>query len=559
VVLASATDLDGFRRACRSLFAEGVAPEDVDWQTPSDTGSELFAAAPLVEIPPDDDLGGRSVPKEATAAERASSTSSLSSTSTSSAPSFLSSPAATSNPAAGAPTPAPSVPAAFVELCESVILHRDPGRFALLYRLLWRFQREPGLRHDPLDPDRLKAEDMARAVRRDMHKMKAFVRFRPLPTSPAPDAADGTTTDHVAWFEPEHHIVEAIAPFFVRRFTQMHWAILTPQASVRWDGRALELGPGARREEAPAADAGERLWLTYYQSIFNPARLKRATMEREMPRRYWANLPEAKLIEPLTSEAARRSHDMIAKGPTDPQRRLPKAPTRPTEPNQAVPVFERPSSLADLAQALDRCRECPIGAEATQAVPGEGPREGARLMFVGEQPGDQEDLRGRPFVGPAGQLLDRAFDELGWPRDKVYVTNAVKHFKFELRGKRRIHKTPAQQEAAACLHWLESEIELLQPEALVALGATAARQLLGRVVPVMRERGHWLVRGDGRRVLITLHPSALLRLDPSEKAAAYADWLQDLRQADGYLSADDGSGDGSRDDSAPSAAQTGRG
>ena len=220
---------------------------------------------------------------------------------------------------------------------------------------------------------------------------------------------------------------------------------------------------------------------------------------------------------------------MIQKGPTTPSGRRRKG-AGPTEPNQPVPIFERPRSLPDLAQAIDRCRECPIGAQATQAVPGEGPKR-ARLMFVGEQPGDQEDLQGRPFVGPAGQLLARALEELGVPRDKVYITNAVKHFKFELRGKRRIHKTPAQQEAAACLHWLESEIELVEPAALVALGATAARQLMGTAVSVTRERGRWLERNDGRKVLITLHPSALLRMDPADKAAAYADWLADLRHA----------------------------
>jgi DNA polymerase len=152
-------------------------------------------------------------------------------------------------------------------------------------------------------------------------------------------------------------------------------------------------------------------------------------------------------------------------------------------------------------------------------------------MFVGAQPGDQEDLQGKPFVGPAGQLFNRALKELGIERRDAYVTNAVKHFKFELRGKRRIHKTPAQQEAAACLHWLESEIELVDPAALVALGATAARQLMGTAVAVTRERGRWLERSDGRKVLITLHPSALLRMEPEDKAAAYAAWLADLRKA----------------------------
>jgi DNA polymerase len=362
-----------------------------------------------------------------------------------------------------------------------------------------------------------------------MHKIKAFVRFRTIA-----DAGDERAPLHVAWFEPEHHIVEATAPFFARRFTAMRWAILTPERSVRWDGERLWLGPGARRDQAPPADAGERLWLTYYQSIFNPARLKLGAMQKEMPKRYWKNLPEAPLIQPLAAAAGERSLTMIARGPTEPKRR-PATEPHPAPGHDETPGGDAPRSLPALREALERCRECPIGEHATQGVPGEGLKH-ARLMFVGEQPGDQEDLQGRPFVGPAGMLFARALEELGVPRDKVYITNAVKHFKFELRGKRRIHKTPAQEEAAACLHWLESEIELVDPAALVALGATAARQLMGTAVAVTRERGRWLERSDGRRVLITLHPSALLRMEPDDKPAAYAAWIADLRKAADHFS-----------------------
>ncbi|HEX2540754.1 MAG TPA: UdgX family uracil-DNA binding protein [Caldimonas sp.] len=480
VTLASAVDFEGFRRACRQLWAAQVPPDSVSWHTADDAESDLFER--------DGDDGSGRVPGE---------------------------------DGASAPIQAP---ASFVPLSQSVVLHSDPARFGLLYRLLWRLQLEPGLRGDPVDADWVLAEEMAQAVRRDMHKMKAFVRFRTL------QEGTGGAPLHVAWFEPEHHIVEATAPFFARRFTAMRWAILTPERSVRWDGEALAFGPGGRRDKAPPADAGERLWLTYYESIFNPARLKLKMMQKEMPKRYWPNLPEAQLIQPLTAHAAERSLAMIQRAPGDPPRKR-----RPTEPQPApghpeTPGGDAPPSLPTLREALDRCRECPIGEHATQAVPGEGPTQ-APLMFVGEQPGDQEDLQGRPFVGPAGQLLARALDELGISRDKVYVTNAVKHFKFELRGKRRIHKTPAQQEVAACLHWLESEIELVEPQALVALGATAARQLLGAPVAVTKVRGQWLTRSDGRRVLITLHPSALLRMEPADKAAAYAAWLDDLRHA----------------------------
>ena len=181
-----------------------------------------------------------------------------------------------------------------------------------------------------------------------------------------------------------------------------------------------------------------------------------------------------------------------------------------------------------------KCRECPIGEFATQSVNGEG-RLHAPLMFVGEQPGDQEDLQGHPFVGPAGKLLDRALESLEIPRDIVFVSNAVKHFKFELRGKRRIHKTPTQREAAACLHWLEDEIALVQPKALVALGSTAARSLMGHAVSVTAERGKWLTRADGRKVLITLHPSALLRMPPEERDEAFAAFVADLKKAKSVL------------------------
>ena len=200
---------------------------------------------------------------------------------------------------------------------------------------------------------------------------------------------------------------------------------------------------------------------------------------------------------------------------------------KPAKPKQDL------QALASLKRAASTCRECPIGFIATQTVWGEGPVR-APLMLVGEQPGDQEDLQGRPFVGPAGHLLDRAMEELKWPRDKVYVTNAVKHFKFEMRGKRRMHKTPAQREADACLHWLESEIAHVKPEAIVALGSTASRQVMGHPVAVMKQRGQWLTREDGIRVLVTLHPSALLRsLDDRE--AAYAAWIADLKKAGGVF------------------------
>jgi uracil-DNA glycosylase len=206
---------------------------------------------------------------------------------------------------------------------------------------------------------------------------------------------------------------------------------------------------------------------------------------------------------------------------------------RPIHPGDPAATLaqDRIASLTDLRAATMRCRECPIGEFATQSVIGEGAAK-AKLMFVGEQPGDQEDLQGHPFIGPAGRLLEKALAQVGIARGDVFVSNAVKHFKYELRGKRRIHKSPTQREAAACLHWLEDEIALVRPKAIIALGATAARSLLGRAVPVLANRGQWLPRPDGRPVLVTVHPSSLLRAASSEdRGAAFAAFTADLAHA----------------------------
>ena len=497
VMLQGPVDLPGFRRAARRLLEQQVAPEFVSWHSSHTRVQDLFAEP---ETTP------HAMPAQLTSH-----------------------------------APAITVPPEFLPLCQSVILHSDANRFGLLYRLLWRLVHEPGLRHDPLDADRVRAEHLAQAVRRDMHKMKAFVRFTSVQDETFRSNPAGGPL-HVAWFEPEHHIVEATAPFFARRFTQMRWAILTPEASIEWDGSKIRFGPGASKADAPPPDAGEQLWLTYYHHIFNPARLKLKMMQKEMPRKYWKNLPEAQFISELTAQSSHRQATMIEQAPSTPRRRIPvfrdgSAATGRAQTALAlgqVQRGEKPLTLQALNDAAQRCRGCPIGQHATQAVCGEGPPH-ARVMVVGEQPGDQEDLRGRPFVGPAGQLFDQAIAELGWQRNRLFITNAVKHFKYEPRGKRRMHKTPSQMEAAACAHWLESEIDLVKPEAVIALGATAAASLLGRHVAVMSERGQWFTRADGLRVLVTLHPAALLRTPPEFQAQAYSAWLADLRQANSLV------------------------
>ena len=216
-------------------------------------------------------------------------------------------------PPAAAPA-ALTVPRDFIGLASRVIQHRDGARFDLLYRLLWRIaQGERDLLRIPTDPDTARAEAMAKSVRRDAHKMHAFLRFREVQEPDGPR--------FLAWFEPDHHIEEAEAGFFLRRFAALRFSIVTPRRSVHWDGTTLAFGPGGSRRDVPPEDATEELWRTYFAAIFNPARLKPAAMRAEMPKKYWANLPEAQDIPRLMAEAPRRVAGMIERGGTAPNAR----------------------------------------------------------------------------------------------------------------------------------------------------------------------------------------------------------------------------------------------
>src|SRR5918993_772697 len=414
VALASEIDFDGWRRQARSLATRSIPAGDVQWRINGETS--LLDEAVSID----------------TASENAA-------------------------------TNELKVPREFIELARKVVLHRSPDRFALLYRVLLRLRSEPQLMQIDVDPDVMRLRVLERQVRHDEHRMHAYVRFRKI--------EDETGAHFVAWYEPEHHIVEGTAEFFARRFAGQRWAILAPERSVIWDGNQLIFGAGVARAKAPSEDALEDLWRAYYASTFNPARVNLKVTRGHMPRKFWANLPEAQLIEPLAAVATARAGQMIAMEAAVPRR-------------SSVPPVRAPAGAPsadsgageEQRKSLDECRNCPLWKYATQAVPGEGPMS-ARLMLVGGQPGDQEDIVGRPFVGPAGQLLDRALAAAGIERQTVYVTNVVKHFKWEPRGKRRLHKKPMPTEIGACLPWLRMEIELVKPETIVCLGATAGRAL----------------------------------------------------------------------------------
>ena len=193
-------------------------------------------------------------------------------------------------------------------------------------------------------------------------------------------------------------------------------------------------------------------------------------------------------------------------------------------------------SLRQLAQSEQDCMRCPLYRDATQAVPGEGPSHAA-FMLVGEQPGDKEDIAGKPFVGPAGRILDQALRDAGIARDKTFVTNAVKHFKHEMRGKRRLHKRPNNYEIERCKIWLDDERKLVQPSAIIALGVTAARGLTGKTVTISKIRGQAMSLADGTKLFITVHPSSLLRIeDESDRQTAYRQFVADLKKAAAEIS-----------------------
>ncbi|WP_340647589.1 TIGR03915 family putative DNA repair protein [Phenylobacterium sp.] len=336
VRLASEIDFAGWRQAARTLRGQGVAPDTVIWTV--DGEGDLFAdPEPLAPPSP----GGFTVSRE------------------------------------------------FLELAEEVILHRSAERFALLYRLLWRMAAEPNLLRIATDPDVARANDFARQVSKAAHKMKAFVRFRSV--SADPEA-------YAAWFEPMHRVTESVAPFFARRFANMIWSILTPDVCIHWNGAQMATTPGGDPADAPGEDALEDYWRTYYASIFNPARLKVDAMTKEMPKRYWRNLPEARLIPDLIAAAEGRTNLMVAQAPSQTNRVV-----RQMARTARDATFDAlaPSSLEEVAAGVDACRRCSLYKDATQGVPGEGPAH-ARLMLGGRAAGRPGRSCGPALRGAGG-------------------------------------------------------------------------------------------------------------------------------------------------------------
>jgi probable DNA metabolism protein len=393
----------------------------------------------------------------------------------------------------------PHTTRAFLDDAAMVAAHRNPERWNLLYRVMYRMQEDRNLLKIETDGDVSEMLRLSSQVRRDLHKMHAFVRFRKVVLPE--DAGE----HFVSWYQPDHRILPLAAPFFAERFAVMRWTILTPDASVSWDPAAKELsfGDGVPRESAPSEDELEVLWNSYYRSIFNPARLNVDAMKSEMPVRYWKNLPEISTLPGLISQSTERVATMVSIQ---------------QDKKSAATFVPAVHTLDAIREALPMCRGCDLYCHATQVVAGSGSKS-ARILLVGEQPGDQEDRQGIPFVGPAGKLLDQTLEELRIDRAQMYVTNAVKHFKFVQRGKLRLHQNPRMSEITACRPWLLAEIDAVKPEVVVCLGASAAKSMFGGTFELMKNRGKVIETPYAKQVIATLHPAAILRARDDEARA----------------------------------------
>lgn len=396
------------------------------------------------------------------------------------------------------------IPRRFLTLAEAVACHRDGRKWALLYSVLWRLTfSQPRLLDIEVDDEVRLLLRMQRQVYRDTYHMKSFVRFRRV--------ADTAGEHYVAWHQPDHDVLPLAAPFFVERFATMRWSILTPDRSAHWDGEVLRFSPGVVQCDAPTDDTIDEVWRTYYATTFNPARINLGAMQAQLPRRFWKSLPESRLITPLR-HGVRASVERVVNS------------------RQRTAAVSLAGGLSDLEQAAATCTGCDLHRAATQTVFGRGPAH-ARVVLVGEQPGDHEDLAGEPFVGPAGEVLNYALAEAGLNRTELYVTNAVKHFRFVLEGRHRRHQPPRPSEIMACRPWLEAELKAVQPEIVVCLGRTAAQSLIGGQISVVHQHGRFFSSPFAPHILLTFHPSSILRArDRASHDRLFALLVDDLKK-----------------------------
>ncbi|KIG03439.1 UdgX family uracil-DNA binding protein [Caballeronia concitans] len=455
-----------WRTVARSLVTEGVAPEDVLWRESAASATVFGTIAP---------------------------------------------PCGPVDP--NAPKPV-KIAREFLAMLETAACYRARDRWPFLYKVLWRWTQGDRAVASPEDADGHRLNRMIEAVQVEESKMRKTLRFRHRDASLGPP-------EFISWCEPVHDLLEHAAMHFATRMGSATWMIATPHGAAFWDGALLRVDRTSEPEEKPmdfgesadsmsgeavSGDAIEALWLAYYESTFAPALENAVEMASHMPVRYWKSPPNERADPALIARA-------------DPYTRRDREP-RNVPDDMEVPLNTDLEPLKGTSlkapPSLDACKRCSLWRNATQAVPGTGP-DNARVMLVGEQPGDSEDREGTPFVGAAGKLLDDAIREAQLTRESLFLTNAVKHFKWDEQAqeaggdKERLLVTPSQREREACRYWLDEELTRIAPKVVVALGATALKALTGHRTALSEYLGK-TIEHKGRIVVPTYHPSYLLRL-----------------------------------------------
>lgn len=466
-----------WRRAARALLRQGVEPSQIEWV---ESGNEAAAES-----------GGNGLGSGQVAHSSATSVAEgISSTTAVEVPNAE--PARTGSAIATAP----AIPRELLSWLKTAACFRAPDRWSLLYRVLWRWTRAERNVLDLDDPDGALLDQRIKAVEHETADLLLLTLFRRREPSMQPP-------ELVGWYEPHHDLLERAAALFATPMGDSTWMLATPYGAAFWNGMLLRidrppaeqhqqttlaLPESAMTGEALTSMPTEALWLAYYASAFNG-------QPSPVPLRYWRTPPAG---PPLPAHLSRARSRLGAQSAAV---TVPPAP--PIEYSAVTPPLREPTG------PLATCRRCALWRNAKQAVAGAG-SDHAAIMVVGEQPGEYENQHGEPFTGPAGQLLDAVLARAGLKREALYLTYAVKHYKWETLDEERVHRTPVRREVEACQYWLEKELTRIAPRVVVTLGATALKALTGAHVSLSEYVGQ-IIAHEGRLIVPAWHPSYALR------------------------------------------------
>ncbi|RKE39785.1 DNA polymerase [Paraburkholderia sp. BL23I1N1] len=472
-----------WRRAARALLRQGVDPSQIEWV---ESGSEAAVESRGAD---NGSAAGHALPSSATSAAEHIACATAAGVPGAEPAGIVAGDVDTGTTAALA------IPRELLSWLKTAACFRAPDRWALLYRVLWRWTHGEHHVLDLSDPDGALLDQRIKAIEHETEDLLTLTLFRRRDPSMGPP-------EFVGWYEPHHDLLERAAARFAARMGDSTWMLATPHGAVFWNGMLLRIDRPAAEEREPAAHAlpasamtgeaitstpAEALWLAYYANAFNG-------LPSPVPLRYWRMPPAG---PPLPARLARERSRLGAQSAA-----VTVPPTPPVEYSAMTPPLLEPTG------PLATCRRCALWRNAKQTVAGAGPASAA-IMVVGEQPGEYENQHGEPFTGPTGQLLDAVLVRAGLERKALYLTYAVKHYKWETLDQQRVHRTPARREVEACQYWLEKELTRVAPRVVVTLGATALKALTGAHVNLSEYLGQTIAH-EGRLIVPAWHPSYAL-------------------------------------------------